>query len=349
MRLPLFLLTLMLECALWQTAWAAVATIDLSYLSPDEARTTLGLLPEAGAAILELPEGRLQVRLNPATNQLLLAGDATAIAAARELVAALDVPPRQIVIEARIVEINLGKARELGLDWQTLLDNLSLGTEWGYNAQSLISDDETGTGSTSRRREDNGSWDKTLEVGSSYNRVQVGQMLRLVEESGAGEVKNMPQILTINNRLGEILDGSHVVYAARYANRSELFETEELSSGLYLGVTPSLGAGGLLTLDVTAKLTELLPFINNSTATPLGEQGQIVKNRVLTRDGQTVLLGGLRRTEIRKETRRVPVLGWVLPFLFSRQVDVDISRDVLILLTPRVVDLNVPQALNTGN
>ena len=342
------ILAALLGGAWLQAASAAVATIDLSYLSPDEARATLGLVPEAGAAILELPEGRLQARLNPATNQLLLAGDAGAIAAARELVAALDVAPRQIVIEARIVEINLGTARELGLDWQSLLDRTGFNASWSFQDAQRIEDREqpADQGGTTRDLQALGDWDKSARLNSYLN---LGEFLRLVEESGAGEVKHMPQILTVNNRLGEILDGSRVVYAARYANRAELFETEELSAGLYLGVRPTLGAGGLLTLDVTAKLTQLLPNLDRTTNPPLGEQGQIVENRVLTRDGQTVLLGGLRRTELRKEKRRVPVLGWLLPFLFSRQIDVDASRDVLIFLTPRVVDLNPPQALQSGN
>lgn len=337
------LLAMLLGGALLRVAPAAVATLDLSYLSPDEARATLGLADEHGVAVLDLPEGRLQARFNPATNQLLLAGEAVAIAAARELVAALDVPPRQIVIEARIIDINLGTARELGFDWQSLLDNVGLDSDWSFGSTSQVQDQEGG--GASRNADEAGSWQHRLGVATDSRTLSLGEFLRVVEESGAGKVKHMPQILTVNNRLGEILDGSHVVYAARYASHSELFETEELNAGLYLGVRPTLGAAGLLTLDVTAKLTDLL----SSASGPVGEQGQIVKNRVLTRDGQTVLLGGLRRTELRQEKRRVPVLGWLLPFLFSRQVDVDQTRDVLVLLTPRVVDLAAPAALNIKN
>lgn len=321
-------------------ASAAVATIGLSYLSPDDARCALGLQAVDGVERLQLPEGVLQARFNTATNQLLLAGDGTAIEAARDLVAILDVPPRQIVIEARIVELNAGRAQDVGLDWQALLDRSYMQTSMFYSGNHRIDDsvDDSRAQEANHREEAVGSWDKRASMNTN---TPIGQVLRLVEETGAGEVKHMPQIVTTNNRLGEILDGNRMVYAARYASRDELFETETINAGLYLGVTPTLGAAGLLTMDVTAKLTDLAYGPGDS----VGERGQIVSNRVLLRDGQTVLLGGLRRTEVRKEKRRVPILGWVLPFFFSRHVDVDLSRDVFVLLTPHVVDLDVPATL----
>lgn len=341
MRIPSLLSVAMLCGSLLRPAAGAVATIDLSYLSPDDARAALGLQATGGAELLVLPEGQLQARFNSATNQLLLAGDGAAIEEARALVAALDVPPRQIVIEARIVEMNAGRAKETGLDWQSLLDRTSVQTNLQYGRMRLTEDSSYDDGplDLTRQELDTGRWDKSARIGTG---LYVGQFLKIVEETGSGEVKHMPQIVTTNNRLGEILDGSRVVYAARYASRDELFETETLNAGLYLGVTPTLGSAGLLTLDVTAKMTDLL----EGYGTSVGERGQIVSNRLLVGDGQTVLMGGLRRTEVRKETRRVPVLGWVIPFFFSRQVSVDVSRDVLVLLTPHVVDLEAPTALS---
>lgn len=103
-----------------------------------------------------------------------------------------------------------------------------------------------------------------------------------------------------------------------------------------LSVTPSLGQSRILKLDVNAKLTTL---VDPKTPT---ESGQILENTVIVKDGASIVLGGFKRTEKIKINRKTPIFGYILPFLFSRDIYVESTRDVLIILSQKIIDLNIP-------
>jgi type II secretory pathway component GspD/PulD (secretin) len=159
--------------------------------------------------------------------------------------------------------------------------------------------------------------------------------LRLLDEKGAATIRNAPRILTLNNRRATILDGQRVTYVTRYSSYANLFETDTLDAGLTLSVLPSLGESGYLTLDIRAELTSLSGNISGSPV----KDGQIVENTVIVKDGETVLLGGFQRTVEERRHRRFPLLGYALPFLFSREISVKSRRESFVAITPRVVDL----------
>jgi type II secretory pathway component GspD/PulD (secretin) len=129
----------------------------------------------------------------------------------------------------------------------------------------------------------------------------------------------------------------------RYSSYTNLYETQEMTSGLYLEVTPSIGSSGYLKLDVKAKLTALGQAIGGSPS----ESGQILDNTVIVRNGGSVLLGGFKTEEEIKSKHGIPLLGRILPFLFSRVVNEVRTRDVLIVLTPTIVDLEQTPVSNS--
>ena len=110
---------------------------------------------------------------------------------------------------------------------------------------------------------------------------------------------------------------------------------EPMDAGLKLSVLPSLGEAGYLTMNVRAELTRLASNISGSPV----KDGQMVENTVIVKDGEPVLLGGFERTTESRLTRRVPVLGYILPFLFSRHETVRSTTHNFVVLTPHVVDL----------
>ncbi|NOZ09043.1 MAG: type II and III secretion system protein [FCB group bacterium] len=146
---------------------------------------------------------------------------------------------------------------------------------------------------------------------------------------------NSPRIVTTNNRKGSILDGQHSTYVTRYSSYSNIYETEEINSGLSLEVTPSLGESGYISLEITAKYTNLTGNISGSPV----ESGQILNNHVFVRDNEPFLLGAFKKLEDQEIVRRVPLLGYILPYLFSKKVKVQSEKNILVVLTPRVIDL----------
>jgi type II secretory pathway component GspD/PulD (secretin) len=272
--------------------------------------------------------GTVHFTINNAINQVMLTGDLNSTSSALQLIKFLDVPSRQIVIEAKIVEINNEKLNELGMDWQYLLDRTELHT--GGSMSKSIYERVTG-GITDRDEITNYQISNNM---GSY--IKAGDFLKIIQEKEIGRVTNVPTIVTTNNKEGTILDGSRVTYVTRYSSNLELFETQEMTAGLFLSVIPSLGESGYLKLQIIAKLTELGQIISGSPS----ETGQIIENTVIVKDGEEFILGGFKTNEKSKHTRKVPLLGSILPFLFSRTEDIEIMKDFLIILKPTVIDLN---------
>ncbi len=300
---------------------AEIQVIDLEYISPAELVTSLDLVDSESGPTLVFADGPVGVRVNDASNQVRLEGESSGLRQAANLVAFYDVAPTQFLIEAQIVEVDQRLAREAGLDWQNVLDG------------------STAAISHSRLRsfEDGASRDSDRELNQAEARasVRVGDFIKLVEDTGSGRVTSVPSLVTTNNRTGSILDGSRVTYVSRYSSFTNLFETQEMTAGLSLSVKPSLGASGFLRLDVEAKLTTLGAVIGDTPS----EHGQMLHNTVIARDGEPILLGGFKTSETERSRSGVPILGRFLPFLFSREVERTIDREILLVLTPRVVSI----------
>ncbi|MGB3341425.1 MAG: secretin N-terminal domain-containing protein [bacterium] len=302
--------------------------IHLQYITPIELMTELTDQYSFDGRNEVIINGRtVHFTINNATNQVMLTGDANSISSALQLIKFLDVPSRQIVIEAKIVEINNEKLNELGMDWQYLLDRTDLHSTG--HVDRVINEYVDGFTDRDERRNYQMSH-------NASNYLNAGDFLKIIQEKEIGRVTNVPTIVTTNNKEGTILDGSRITYVTRYSSNLELFETQEMTAGLFLSVIPSLGESGYLKLQIIAKLTELGQIISGSPS----ETGQIIENTVIVKDGEEFILGGFKTNEKSKHTRKVPLLGSILPFLFSRTEDIEIMKDFLIILKPVVIDLN---------
>ena len=307
-------------------AQTQVVTVKPQFLPPAELAQILGVRGEGSRGVLEWRAGgtrSVEVRRNDAANLIMLAGSPEDVAAAEAMAKAADVAPRQILVEAQIVEVNRDRLMDLGIDWSTIQTR----TEINQDRSKDVTKQKSGP--FQNRNQYTADRLRISASASLYN------SLRLLEESGAATFRDAPRILTLNNRRATVLDGQRVTYITHYASYTNLFETDTLDAGLTLSVLPSLGESGYLTLDIRAELTSLSGYLSGSPV----KDGQIVENMVIAKDGETVLLGGFLRTVEERRRRRFPVLGYVLPFLFSREITVRSRRESFVALTPRVVDL----------
>lgn len=353
----LFLLALSLASPLAVRAQDATAVSTESlrpqFLPPGDLCRLLGV--EAGPAGDRLRTGSpavpglVDVRRNEAANLVLFTGSPGDVAAAVALAKLVDVAPRQIEIEVRLLEINRGKASDLGIDWQQVVQQAGPRVNWGYDETSNEQTDHVNswvergiagyptnpaTTEESARRSNSGSIRRTFSTASA---LDLGDVIAFLDESGAATLRQAPRILTVNNRRATILDGQRVTYVARYSSYTNMFRTDSLDTGIRLSVIPSLGESGYLTLEVEAEITSLSPgsYISGSPV----KDGQIIENTVVAKSGETVLLGGLTRAREEIRHRRFPILGRILPFLFSREVRSTQIVESYVLLSPRVVDL----------
>jgi len=303
-----------------------VAAIKPNYLPPSEILDFLGVQGTGGRKILQwsTSDGRhsVEIRPNDVANLLILSGEASDVDFVEKLIREADIAPRQIEIEVKIVEVSTLKARDLGIDWNRVVDIINESNPrltWNYN--------ERETSGQPKQNYNN------LNFSASFN---LSNVLNFLDESGAATIRTAPRILTLNNRRATILDGQRVTYVTRYSSYTNLFETDSMDAGLTVSVLPSLGESGYITLDINAELTSLDKSISGS---PI-KDGQMVENTVIVKDGESVLLGGLTRMVEEKRRKRFPLLGHVLPFLFSREITARDEVESFIVLTPRVVDFS---------
>lgn len=327
------LLTALIATGAWAQSETKISTFKPQYLPPGELVRVVGVREAQGREVLEWRVGNdirsVEIRRNDAANLVMIVGEAGDVTAAEALVKAADVAPRQIRVEAKIVELDRNRLSDLGFDWSQI--SARFGGRYDYRQQYRKVTDEIPPGTFESRTK------RTDRISTFEATGNVFTDLRVLEQAGAATLRDAPSILTLNNRRATILDGQRVTYITRYSSYTNLYETDTLDAGLTLSVVPSLGESGYLTLDVRAELTRLTGDISGS---PI-KDGQIVENTVVVKDGETVLLGGFQRTVESRNHRRFPLLGRIIPFLFSREIVTNSNREHFVAITAHVVDLAV--------
>lgn len=326
------------SAALAASASAATQTrtIKPSYVSPSELARMLGVTETAGLGVMRWTadgaEHVVTVRRNDSANLVVLEGEPDDLGRVLAQAEVFDLPPRQIALEARIIEVDTDAARDLGIDWSNVYTNVW--ADFGRQVMGRATNQNARSDGSPTYSAESKSHDRQMSDNERAS-IAFSNQLHLLEEKGAATYRDTPRILTLNNRTATILDGQRTTYVTRYAAYNNLFETETMDSGLRLKVTPSLGESGYLRLELQAELTSLSGSISGSPV----KNGQIVENTVMAKDGETIVLGGFTRTTDERTRRDFPLLGRALPFLFSRHIVTQRHHESLIVITPHVVDL----------
>ena len=283
-------------------------------------------------------ESTVEIRPQVTVNQLILTGSPQELRVVEDLIRAVDVPPRQIEIEARIMEVDKSGVSDLGIDWDGLWRASSTAAFFSFQKDQFIQERQTGSSSGQVYDQVSETDDERRDLRVS-SRALLADFVNILEQSGAGWVRSTPRILTLNGRSATILDGQRVTYVTRVSSHTNIYETQTMDAGLKLEVLPTLGESGYLILDIQAELTGLSG--RDYSGSPV-KDGQIINNTVILEDGGTLLLGGFERHLQQESTKRFPVLGHLLPVIFSREVREEQTLQSVIVLTARSVDPGAP-------
>ncbi len=290
---------------------------------------------------------RGSVAIDERTNTLVVVETAKKLEDIRGIIARLDVPVRQVLIEARIVLATTDFAKELGVRWGGLsLDND--GRKTNVFTGGLNQTNEAGTGVL------NGD-DITLTIpdalvvdmgvsGSGASKFSVGIAdfdsglleleLSALASDGHGEIVATPKVLTTDQQEAMIASGTQVPY--QQASSSGATTTAFKDAELKLTVKPQITPDGkiIMTLkinnDSVGEITSTnIPTINTNR----------METTVLVNDGDTVVLGGVFKTETVRAVIKTPFLGDIpiLGRLFRKDVRRDEKAELLIFITPRIV------------
>lgn len=273
-------------------------------------------------------DGNVRVVADEKRNALLIRAPRTEYRRIEQALRELDKAPSQVLIEASIVEVSLTGNLQYGVEWfvQNSLSN-------GREGQALLNMRNSGSIGPQ-------------QPGFSYTIFNKAGMVRatlnaLAEKSQVRLLSN-PSLLVLNNHNANILVGQQTpIKTSTALSTGSNVVTESITykdTGVMLSVTPSVNAGGLISLDISQQVTDA------------GEEDTVTKQRafltrqintrVAVRSGEPVVLGGLIRENGTTGRAGVPVLSSlpVVGALFGNTTDNNNRTELLVLLTPRVLE-----------
>ncbi len=262
--------------------------------------------------------GRGSLGVDARTNTLVAHQPAERLAELRRLVTELDVPVRQVLIEARIVEANVDYEKSLGVRWGKPFS----GAE-GRSGNGLFVD--------------LGVDRPTSAVGLGLLRGDALLDLELsaMEKSGNGEIISQPKVVTADKETARILKGTEVPY--QETSKSGATSVSFREASLSLEVTPQITADGqvIMTVRVTKDEPDYVNALNDVPPIRKNE----VNAKVRVADGQTIVIGGVYSTTQNNVVDKVPFFG-DLPYvgrLFRRDALQEKKSELLVFLTPRIM------------
>ena len=298
---------------------------------------------------------RGHVIVDDRTNSLLVTETAQKLEEFRRIVKLLDVPIRQVLVEARIVIANTNFANSVGVKWGaagiTPVNNNPLyygGTMTGVN--SAINSNATNAAAIAAgtspitipdvlnvnlgATNPNGSF----AIGYVSRDVNLQLELSAAESQGHSEVVSQPKVITGDKQQATIKSGTEIPYQQSAANGETTVSFKEVV--LKLDVTPSITPDDHVILDLV---------INQDTVgqnVPTGNGGSVpsidtnsIKTQVLVGNGETVVLGGVFKSNDTITETKIPFLG-DLPYigrLFKSKDTTKTKQELLIFITPRIL------------
>ena len=323
-----------------------------------KAKDMEGLIKSQGGSLLS---NRGSVAVDDRTNTLLLQDTADRLADIRRLVATLDIPVRQVLIEARIVVVNDDFKRDLGarVGYTTAQSNGN--GIWTTSGTAAATD--TAIGSALANRAANGtSFPVQVPTGSTgapqrYNvnlpvptpagsfalgilgsNYIVDLELSAAQAETRAEVISSPRVITANQKEATIEQGTEIPYQQSASSGATTISFKK--AVLSLKVTPQITPDNRIILDLDVKKDTIgtITVASGGVNVPSIDTREIM-TQVLVNDGQTVVLGGILETTHREDQTKVPLLGDipVLGALFKEQHKQNDKDELLIFVTPKIV------------
>jgi type IV pilus assembly protein PilQ len=274
---------------------------------------------------------RGSVTVDAKNNQVIITDTAPKVRQAEEIIRRIDKVTAQVVIEARVVEVSNTFSKELGITWDTSYGpGVIPGLEWATTTDMAMNFPASGAGSS---------------IGISFSRLAgvpfvLNARLNALETNGEGRILSAPKILTLDNKKASIKQGVEYPYQERDSSGGSSVKFKSID--LLLEVTPHVTPDNRISLMLfitkndVAGVTAGVPSVATNEA----------KTELLVNDGDTVVIGGIIKTNNNKGKSafpglyKIPILGW----LFQSNSEAEQSNELLIFITPRIVQLEQEMA-----
>ncbi len=297
---------------------------DLGELQTEYLQVNYADPSSIAAKIGEIKSEDGKVSVDDRTNLIIYTDYPARIEEAKGILRRLDRPTKQVLIEARIVQLSTNASKDLGVQWFFQMDKT---TDHSYKSDFAINHP---IGWTSAAHFAVGKL-----VGTTLWNLDV--RLMAAEQTGQGKIISAPRVLTMNHVKATISQGTQIPYQAQ---SEDGISTEFKDATLELQVTPHVTPDGRIRLEIQAK-KEAPNFTQVIPGQPPAIDSRKIDTELLVDDGATVVIGGIiEETETESESRTPGI--HMLPFLghfFKSKSTKKEKNELLIFINPQIVDL----------
>jgi len=262
------------------------------------------------------------------TNSVIVVGTPDNVELIKQILAQLDKIPEQVMIETKIIEATLDASSQFGLEWKYAQSN-PLGAHTG----SATGGPDFGLQNPPNNGAPLQGFRYTLTGGA------LSGFINMLQTDTKFQVLSTPRIFTSNNVQAEINVSQSIPYVLSTrddGNGNLTFNYSFLDVGIILTVTPHIASNGIVTMDVTQTANDLQGYTDFNA--PIVNQRQ-ADTTVSVKDGDTIILGGIIRTNVTSTVKKIPLIGDIplLGNLFRSTSKDKNKTELLVFLTPRIV------------
>ena len=291
--------------------------------------------------------GGIKITADKSTNSLIIMAPPADYALIKSLIAQLDVPRRQVFVEAAILEVSLDKLKDAGISihgGKLLSDGESivLGGD-ALGGLNTLGMSPTSFGSLAGIFL--GVMGKSIDIGGGLSIPGAAGLIRAIQTSNALNILSTPHLLTSDNEEAEIIVGENVPFISGQnvtSGGNVMTSVERKDIGITLRITPQINESDQIRLKIYQEISQV------SQQQPQGlnvnQQGLVTRKRsakttVVVKDRQTVVIGGLISNEENISDSKVPILGDIpiLGWLFKSRKRTNSKKDLLIIITPVII------------
>ena len=243
-----------------------------------------------------------------------------------QIVAKLDIPRQQVVLEVLVVELWEEASREFGLDWEYENEDISLSMSHGLKLFTGI---------------------------AKYTSVPAGEFtnllftIKMLVGEGKAGIRSRPRVATLNGQKATIevsLDEYYtIVTDLGYSGGALRTQLQVIKSGVLLEITPHIGDNNDITVDVVTEVSDVASRQNQVAGNNSGNLPVIRRRKadtcVRVKEGDAIVIGGLIETQEQNNVEKVPILGDIplVGGLFRSTKSNTIEKEVVIFITPRLM------------
>ncbi len=318
-------------------------TFQLKYKNVEELKTVLRIEDGGGGnegSRRSILSNRGSAMIDPATNTLIVKDVGSVIQEFQRLIEELDVPARQVMVEARIVEADVSLGRDLGVKLgYARAGRTGVGSTYDYarNNRNVGVGFDGEVNVTPNINLPLAAATSSIGIIRSIGSSALGLELSASEKENRSKTISTPRVLTQDRKKATIKQGTQIPYQTRDSDGG--YTTAFKDAVLQLDVTPRITPDNNIILDIQINKDDVATNQTNADGEPAIAVKQVT-TQAMVENGGTLVVGGIYQETISNNVSKVPVLGDVpvLGNLFKSRSRGHDRNEVLFFITPRIIE-----------